>query len=204
MRLLILLTLLPLLGGCGYDALRAGEREVAAAWRELAQRCRERAGLAAALAEAARAGGHHLEGLEPLAAAARIAAAVASDETVPDRAEAFAAFRQAQDSMELSLRRVLGATREAAGLEAQRAALLAAQERVAVARNRYIRAARDYNLLVSGYPASVTAALLGLEQKANFTIGDMPAAPAPPGEYRPEAPQGRVVQPPALIPVPQR
>lgn len=212
-RTLALLALvLPLLAGCGRGALHQFETEIAAAWSELQAHYRARAEALSALMQITRSHGGPVQLLAAAGDALSQAEKLRADDSLVDDAAAFAAFQRAQRDLGLALGRLLAG---AEGMEQIRAdpafgplksRLLETGKAIAVARNRYVRAVRDYNVARETMPAKLTALALGYGPKANFTLENErdPAHVPLAGEEQPGVPQGKVAQPPTLINVPGR
>lgn len=58
------------------------------------------------------------------------------------------------------------------------------ENRIAVARNRYIKAVQEYNVVVPQFPSNLTAMRFGFEEKPQFTVKDVKATPPAPGGFR--------------------
>ena len=114
-----------------------------------------------------------------------ISAIQASPELVNDP-QAFQKFQQAQKDLSGSLSRLLVVSENYPGLRANQgfidlqAQLEGTENRIAVARNRYIKAVQDYNVTVHSFPSNLTAWALGYKEKPNFSVENEQALAKPP------------------------
>ena len=191
----ILLMLLALmLSGCGYNQLQTTDEAVTAAWAEVLNQYQRRADLVPNLVNVVKGyAAHEREVLTEVSEArARVGSVQASPELLEDP-QAFQRFSQAQGEMSSALSRLLvvadgarSATREALQLNADasfrdlQAQLEGTENRIAVARNRYIKAVQDYNLTVRRFPTNLTAMLFGYDTKPSFTVENERALATPP------------------------
>jgi LemA protein len=118
-------------------------------------------------------------------ARASVASIKATPELVNDPA-AFAKFQAAQAQMSGALSRLLAVAENYPQLTATkefgelRVELAGAENRIAVARGRYIKAVQEYNVLARQFPTNLTAMLFGYKAKANFTVENEKAIAVPP------------------------
>ena len=100
--------------------------------------------------------------------------------------QAFAKFQQAQGELSGALSRLLVVSENYPNLKANQgfrdlqAQLEGTENRITVARNRYIKAVQDYNVAVRSFPANLTAMVLGYKEKPNFTVDNEKAIAVPP------------------------
>jgi LemA protein len=130
-------------------------------------------------------------------ARAKVGSIQATPELVNDP-QAFARFQQAQGELTSALSRLLVVTENYPQLKSDQnfrelqAQLEGTENRIAVARNRYIKAVQEYNLVVRSFPSNLTAMMFGYKPKAQFTVENerelakppkvdfgAPAAPSP-------------------------
>jgi LemA protein len=118
-------------------------------------------------------------------ARASVSAIKATPELINDP-QAFAKFQAAQSQMTGALSRLLAVAENYPQLTATkefgelRVELAGAENRIAVARGRYIKAVQEYNILARQFPTNLTAMIFGYKTKANFTVEDEKAIAVPP------------------------
>jgi len=207
-RHLALLTLFGaalLLGGCGYNGLQSKDEDVKAAWSEVVNQYQRRADLVPNLVNTVKGYATHEEKVltEVTDARARVGSIQATPELVNDQ-EAMNKFIAAQRSMTGALSRLMVVSENYPNIKADAsfrdlaAQLEGTENRITVARNRYIDAVREYNVQVRSFPTNLTAKMFGMTTKANFSVENeqaistapkvdfgspsAPAAPAPAGK----------------------
>jgi len=158
-----------------------------AAWSEVINNYQRRADLIPNLVATVQGAADFEKGTltEIANARASVGAIKATPELINDP-EAFAKFQAAQAQMSGALSRLLlvaenypqlTATKEFAGLRAE---LSGAENRISVARGRYIKAVQEYNILARQFPTNLTAMLFGYKVKPNFTVEKEKAIATPP------------------------
>lgn len=187
------------LSGCGYNTLQANDEQIKASWAEVVNQYQRRADLVPNLVNTVKGYATHEEKVltQVTEARARVGSIQASPELVNDP-EAFARFQSAQAGLSSALSRLLVVSENYPDLKANtgfrdlQAQLEGTENRITVARNRYIQAVQDYNLTVRSFPSNLTAMAFGYKVKPNFTVeneraistaptvdfGTTPAAPA--------------------------
>ena len=187
------------LSGCGYNTLQANDEQIKASWAEVVNQYQRRADLVPNLVNTVKGYAAHEEKVltQVTEARARVGSIQASPELVNDP-EAFARFQSAQAGLSSALSRLLVVSENYPDLKANtgfrdlQAQLEGTENRITVARNRYIQAVQDYNLTVRSFPSNLTAMAFGYKVKPNFTVeneraistaptvdfGATPAAPA--------------------------
>ena len=176
-----------LLSGCGYNTLQAKDEAVAAAWSEVLNQYQRRADLVPNLVNTVKGYAAHEQQvlLGVTEARARIGQVQATPELVNDAA-AFQKFQAAQAELSTALGRLLLVAENYPQLKADtvfrdlQAQLEGTENRITVARNRYIQAVQAYNTTVRQFPSNLTAMVFGLQTKANFTVENEKALAAPP------------------------
>lgn len=174
-----LLLLLVGLSGCGYNQLQADDEAVKAAWGEVLNQYQRRADLVPNLVNVVKGyASHEREVLtEVTEARARVGSVRVGAELLEDP-EAFQRFTAAQGQMSSALSRLLVVAENYPQLKADtgfrdlQAQLEGTENRIAVARNRYIKAVQDYNGTVRRFPSNLTAKMFGFEVKPGFTVED--------------------------------
>ncbi len=178
LRILALLALITaLLSGCGYNQIQINDEGVNAAWSEVLNQYKRRADLVPNLVATVQ--GYAAHEKEVLIRVTEARAAVggikATPELINDEA-AFAKFQQVQAEMSSALARLLVVAENYPQLKADanfrdlQAQLEGTENRVTVARNRYIDAVRVYNVSVRTFPNNLTAMAMGWKPKANFSV----------------------------------
>ena len=165
-----------ILPGCGYNRIQGADEQVKAAWAEVGNQYQRRADLVDNLVNTVKgAADFERETLEAVVnARARATSVQATPELVNDP-EAFQRFEAAQGELSSALSRLLVTVERSPDLKANanfrdlQAQLEGTENRIAVARNRYIDAVAEYNKLVRFFPTNLTARfLLGAEVRPTF------------------------------------
>ncbi|NJD33795.1 MAG: LemA family protein [Betaproteobacteria bacterium] len=188
MRLLAILVLAAsLLSGCGYNQIQINDESVTAAWSEVLNQYKRRADLIPNLVSVVQGyASHEKEVLTRVTEArANVAGLKATPELINDP-EAFAKFQKAQGDLGGALSRLLVVAENYPQLKADanirdlQAQVEGTENRITVARNRYIKSVQEYNVSVRTFPNNLTAMVMGWKTKANFTVDDEKAMSAPP------------------------
>ncbi|MEW5892124.1 MAG: LemA family protein [Pseudomonadota bacterium] len=175
------------LSGCGYNTLQAQDEGIKAAWSEVLNQYQRRADLVPNLVNTVKGYAAHEARVltEVTNARARVGQIQATPELVNDPA-AFQQFQAAQAELSTALGRLLLVAENYPQLKADaafrdlQAQLEGTENRITVARNRYIKAVQDYNTTVRQFPSNLTAMLFGFKTKANFTVENEKALATPP------------------------
>ena len=175
------------LSGCGYNTFQSLDEEVKADWAEVLNQYQRRADLVPNLVSTVKGyASHEKEVFEAVAEArSKVSSIQATPELVNDEA-AFAKFQAAQTQMTSALSRLLAVSenypqlKADAGFRDLQAQLEGTENRVTVARNRYIKAVKEYNVLVRSFPQNLTAMVFGYKTKPSFTVENEKAISAPP------------------------
>ena len=176
-----------LLSGCGYNQIQINDESVTAAWSEVLNQYKRRADLIPNLVSVVQGyASHEKEVLTRVTAArANVAGMKATPELINDP-EAFAKFQKAQSELGGALSRLLVVSENYPNLKADanfrdlQAQVEGTENRITVARNRYIKSVQEYNISVRTFPNSLTASVMGWKTKANFTVDDEKAISSPP------------------------
>lgn len=187
--ILILTTLLLSLGlgGCGYNSLQKQDEQVKAAWSEVLNQYQRRADLIPNLVNTVKGYAAQEERVltEVTNARARVGSLQAGPELINDP-QAFARFQQAQGELGGALSRLLVVSENYPQLKSDaafrdlQAQLEGTENRITVARNRYIQAVQDFNVTVRSFPSNLTAKAFGYQVKPNFTVENEAEAAKPP------------------------
>ena len=196
-RLLVLLSfLVSLLSGCGYNQVQTNDEAVNAAWSEVLNQYKRRADLVPNLVAVVQGYATHEKDVltQVTAARASVGSMKATPELVNDEA-AFAKFQKAQGDLSSALGRLLVVSENYPQLKADanfrdlQAQIEGTENRIAVARNRYIKTVQEYNISVRTFPNNLTAMVMGWKTKANFTVEDEKAiSDAPKIDFNPAKP----------------
>jgi LemA protein len=176
-----------LLSGCGYNTIQRQDEQVKAAWSEVLNQYQRRADLVPNLVNTVKGYAAQEERVltEVTNARARVGTIQATPELINDP-QAFAKFQQAQGELSGALSRLLVVSENYPQLKSDaafrdlQAQLEGTENRITVARNRYIQAVQEYNVTVRSFPSVLTAKAFGYQPKANFTVENEKAISAPP------------------------
>jgi LemA protein len=207
-----------LLGGCGYNTLQSQDEQIKAAWSEVLNQYQRRADLVPNLVNTVKGYAAQEEKVlvEVTQARASVAGIKATPELINDPA-AFQKFQEAQAQLTGALSRLLVVAENYPNLKSDalfrdlQSQLEGTENRITVARNRYIKAVQDYNVTVRQFPTNLTAMIFGMDVKPNFTVaneatistpptvdfGKPAPAPAAPGTASPAPPVPPAVPAPA-------
>ncbi|MGH8529454.1 MAG: LemA family protein [Nevskiales bacterium] len=183
--LLLLATFL--LSGCGYNSLQSEDEQIKASWAEVLNQYQRRADLVPNLVETVKgfAAQEQQVLLGVTEARARVGSIQATPELINDPA-AFAKFQAAQAEMTSALSRLLLVAENYPQLKSDanfrdlQAQLEGTENRIAVARNRYIQSVQAYNTTVRSFPSNLTAMLFNFELKPTFTVENEATISKPP------------------------
>jgi LemA protein len=184
---LIVLLMMMVLSGCGYNTLQSGDEGIKAAWAEVLNQYQRRADLVPNLVNVVKGYAAHEKDVlvEVTEARAKVGALQATPELVNDE-QAFQKFIAAQGQMTNAISRLLAVAESYPQLKADglfrdlQAQLEGTENRITVARNRYIAAVKDYNITVRSFPSNLTAMMFGYRTKPSFTVENEQAIAVPP------------------------
>jgi LemA protein len=176
-----------LLSGCGYNTMQSQDEKIKAAWSEVLNQFQRRADLIPNLVNTVK--GYAAQESSVLLgvteARAKVGSIQATSELVNDP-EAFAKFQAAQGQLTSALSRLLVVTENYPQLKSDQnfrdlqAQLEGTENRITVARNRYIQAVQDYNVTVRQFPGNLTAKIFGYKPKPTFTVENEAVISKPP------------------------
>lgn len=184
----VVLTGLLVISGCGYNDLQGLDEDTKAAWSEVINQYQRRADLIPNVVNTVKGyAAHEKETLEGVVQARAKATSVqVTPELLRDEA-AFKKFQEAQQGLSSALGRLLALAENYPNLKADQgfrdlqSQLEGTENRIAVARKRYIEKVAEFNKMVRYFPTNLTAKfLLHLDEKANFTVADEKAVAKPP------------------------
>jgi LemA protein len=175
----VLAVLVVLLSGCGYNTLQSTDEQIKSAWSEVLNQYQRRADLVPNLVETVKAfAAQEREVFTRVTEArSRVGSIQATPELV-ENPEAFAKFQAAQGELSSALSRLLVVAENYPQLKSDanfrdlQAQLEGTENRITVARNRYIKSVQDYNVTVRSFPSNLTAMAFGYKTKPNFTVED--------------------------------
>jgi len=175
------------LAGCGYNTLQSTDEQINASWAEVVNQYQRRADLVPNLVNTVKgfAAQEQQVLLGVTNARARVGAIQATPELINDPA-AFAKFQAAQGQLSSALSRLLVVVERYPQLKSDanfrdlQAQLEGTENRITVARNRYIKAVQQYNVVVRQFPSNLTAMLFGYKPKPQFTVENEKGISTPP------------------------
>ncbi|TAK38630.1 MAG: LemA family protein [Betaproteobacteria bacterium] len=176
-----------LLSGCGYNTLQSTDEQIKAAWSEVLNQYQRRNDLIPNLVATVKgfAAQEQAVLLGVTNARAKVGSIQATPELVNDP-QAFQRFAAAQGELSGALSRLMVVVEKYPELKSDanfrdlQAQLEGTENRITVARNRYIQAVREYNVTVRSFPSNLTAMLFGFKEKPQFTVENEKALAQPP------------------------
>ncbi len=184
---LAIASLVAVLSGCGYNKLQQTDEQTKAAWSEVLNQYKRRADLVPQLVNTVKGGVQSEKDIldSVVNARAKATSIQATPELINDP-QAFAKFQAAQGELSSALSRLMVVVekypelKSIAGFDDLRAQLEGNENRITVARNRYIDSVKDYNLTVREFPSNLTAKMFGYSVKPNFTVDNEATISEPP------------------------
>lgn len=175
------------LSGCGYNTFQSGDEQVKASWAEVLNQYQRRADLIPNLVSTVKGEASFEQGTltKVIEARAKATSIQATPELINDPA-AFQKFQQAQGELTGSLSRLMVVAEQYPNLKANQAfrdlqaQLEGTENRITVARNRYIKSVQEYNVTVRSFPSNLTAMVFSYKEKPSFTVENEKAISAPP------------------------
>lgn len=166
-----------LLSGCGYNEFQAKDEATKAAWSEVVNQYQRRSDLIPNLVNTVKGYATHEQ--STLEAVTKARAAATSFQITPEVLNdpaAFAKFQQVQGELSSALSRLMAVSENYPNLKADtsfrdlQSQLEGTENRITVARQRYIAAVQDYNVTVRSFPTNITAKVFGYQPKPSFTV----------------------------------
>jgi LemA protein len=200
-----LLVLSALLSGCGYNTLQREDEAIKGAWSEVLNQYQRRYDLIPNLVNTVKGFAEQEKDvlLGVTNARASVGAIKATPELVNDP-KAFQKFIEAQNQLQGALSRLLLVAEQYPNLKSDTlfrdltAQLEGTENRIAVARNRYIKSVQSFNVTVREFPTNLTAKMFGYDVKPNFAVEDEKAvSKAPKVDFAKPAPAAPAVPLPA-------
>ena len=174
MRVILLLMLAMLLSGCGYNQIQSKDEAVAAGWSEVLTQYERRAELIPNLVSTVKGYAAHEQ--QVLTAVTEARAKVSQITVNADDAASLAQYQAAQGELSQALGRLMMVTENYPNLKADasflnlQTQLEGTENRITVARGRYIQLVQDYNTYIRQFPVNLTAMVFGHKTKPNFTV----------------------------------
>ncbi len=186
-RPVVIFVLATQLAGCGYNKFQQQDEQVNAAWSEVVNQYQRRADLIPNLVETVRGFAQQEQTvlLGVTEARAKVGSIQATPELINDP-QAFQRFQAAQGELTGALSRLMVVVERYPELKSDanfrdlQAQLEGTENRITVARNRYIAAVRDYNVTVRSFPSNLTAMLFHYDPKQNFSVQNEAEIARPP------------------------
>lgn len=175
--IIALITSISSLTGCGYNTLQTQDESVKASWSEVLNQYQRRADLVPNLVQVVQGYADHEK--DVLLGVTEARAKVGSIQMTPELAkdpEALKKFQEAQAGMTSALSRLMMISENYPALKANdnfrdlSSQLEGTENRITVARNRYIKEVQTYNVTVRSFPSNLTAKMFGMDVKPNFTV----------------------------------
>ncbi len=187
MRWMLVLAVLATLGGCGYNRFQSLDEEVKASWSEVLNQYQRRADLIPNIVNTVKGEANFEQSTltKVIEARAKATSIQATPELINDP-QAFNKFQQAQGELSSALSRLMAVSEAYPNLKANqgfqdlRVTLEGTENRITVARNRYIKAVQAYNVLVRSFPTNLTAMMFHYSPKPNFTVQNEAQISTPP------------------------
>jgi len=176
-----------LLSGCGYNDFQRLDEQVKAAWSEVLNQYQRRADLVPNIVATVK--GEAAFEQETLTKVIEARAKATSIQVTPEllnNPEAFNKFQQAQGELSSALSRLMVVAERYPQLQANQAfrdlrvTLEGTENRITVARNRYIQTVQEYNVLARSFPTNITAMVFSYAPKPSFTVQNEAQISAPP------------------------
>ncbi|MCG6932115.1 MAG: LemA family protein [Gallionella sp.] len=187
MRILWMVVLATLLSGCGYNTFQTTDEQIKASWAEVLNQYQRRADLIPNLVNTVK--GAVTQEKDILVSVTEARAKVGSIQATPELIndpKAFAKFQAAQGELTSALSRLMVVVerypqiQSIAGFRELQAQLEGTENRITVARNRYIQAVQAYNVAIRTFPSNLTAMLFGYKEKPTFTVENEKEISRPP------------------------
>lgn len=167
------------LTGCGYNAMQQQDEQINASWSEVVNQYQRRADLIPNLVKVVeRYAQHEQDTLSQVTQARSQATTINVTPEVLNDPAAFQRYQQAQDQLGGALSRLMAVSERYPDLKADaqfqnlQAELAGTENRITVARGRYIQDVQQYNTTVRQFPTNLTAKVFGMHTRPNFTVGN--------------------------------
>ncbi len=186
-RWLPMLMLAAVLTGCGYNDFQRLDEASKSAWSEVLNQYQRRADLVPNIVASVKGEANFEQ--ETLTRVVEARAKATSIQVTPEtlnNPEAFNKFQQAQGELSSALSRLMVVSERYPQLQANQAfrdlrvTLEGTENRITVARNRYIQTVQEYNVLARSFPTNLTAKVMGYDPKPNFSVQNEAEISRPP------------------------
>ena len=175
------------LSGCGYNTFQSTDEQIKASWSEVLNQYQRRADLIPNIVATVKGEANfEQETLTKVVEARAKATSIQATPELINNPEAFDRFQKAQGELTGALSRLLVVAEQYPNLKANqgfqdlRVQLEGTENRITVARNRYIKAVADYNVLARSFPSNLTAMLFSYQVKPSFTVANEATISTPP------------------------
>ncbi len=175
------------LTGCGYNQIQSQDEQITSSWAEVLNQYQRRADLIPNLVSTVKGEAKfEQDTLTKVVDARAKATSIQATPELINNPEAFQKFQQAQGQLTSALSRLLVVSENYPSLRANQgfrdlqAQLEGTENRITVARNRYIQSVQAYNVTIRSFPSNLTAMLFGYKPKANFTVENEKEISKPP------------------------
>ena len=175
------------LSGCGYNNFQTLDEQVKAAWSEVLNQYQRRADLIPNIVASVKGeASFEQDTLTKVIEARSKATSIQATPELVNNPEAFEKFQKAQGELTGALSRLLAVSEQYPQLKANaafqdlRVQLEGTENRITVARNRYIKTVADYNVLARSFPSNLTAMVFGYKVKPSFTVQNEAQISVPP------------------------
>ncbi|MBU3592386.1 LemA family protein [Polynucleobacter sp. 78F-HAINBA] len=176
-----------LLSGCGYNQIQSQDEQVTSSWSEVLNQYQRRADLIPNLVSTVKGEAKfEQDTLTKVVEARSKATSIQATPDLVNNPEAFQKFQQAQGQLTSALSRLLVVSENYPSLRANQgfrdlqAQLEGTENRITVARNRYIKSVQEYNVTIRSFPSNLTAMVFGYKAKANFAVENEKELATPP------------------------
>ncbi len=172
------------LSGCGYNRIQVTDEQVTSGWAEVLNQYQRRADLVPNLVNVVKGYAAHEKDVLTQVTEAR--AKVGSVQVNANDPESLENYQQTQGQLSSAIARLLVVSenyptlKADAGFRDLQAQLEGTENRITVARNRYIQSVQEYNITVRKFPGNLTAKMFGYTTKPNFTVENEKALAQPP------------------------
>ena len=183
----VLATLTLALSGCGYNTFQSTDEQIKASWSEVLNQYQRRADLIPNIVATVKGeASFEQETLTKVVEARAKATSIQATPELINNPDAFNKFQQAQGELSSALSRLMVVVEQYPNLKANqgfqdlRVQLEGTENRITVARGRYVKAVQEYNVAVRTFPSNLTAMVFGYGIKPNFSVADEAALALPP------------------------